>query len=977
MNTNKIVCFDYFIFLNSRTYYILTYKRKVFSAHNMYSQPNIERFKFNRKGELSMNKLISKIAGALLGLSLAMGTSAVIGGLKKASFETHADGAETNFKTFDFEAENAHRTSGSNNYTSAKNYTQFVTNDITTLKGDVVNASGAIDGYNFQSRLKSGGTTSDSLTLGPISTTVSSTTYKVTKIEYTFKGPNTSASLQVSYSEGGSSYTNLGSAVTSSNGTQTKEATISSTGMEFENLYLKFALTYTGSGTSNQDYRLDNIKIYGKSIESKTVTGISKTQSATKTAYTSGENFDPSGLEIQVSYSSGDPDTITYIGNESDFSWSPTEITSAGNVEIQYKSYSTMKVIQAVTLVTVTDVTGVASHPSEIGVGESIDPNDVILNVTFSNSTSGTVKATSVSCDTTVDAEGVTATATFSGATGNKDATFTIDVVTVPGYDLVTSTSSLRNNATVVIYSYAKQRIMGNTAASSLRSGISLAVAEGDIGFIPSANIPSNTEVLTLVQSGSHWELKTSNNKYLSLTSDANAQNISDNPDTTDNTTEWDISFSGNNALIQNVAYSARYLECNSSNSNFGCYKATQAKVQLYLLRNTDPFFSINMTSLYLGVLGSQTLTLTAHNNASDTVVWSTGNSDVASIPNNSTNMSVVVTGVAKGTTTITATFGHPSLYEALVCTVEVLDLEPYVNIGVTTFTKTSTKPTGGWAGTYLIGDSTGKTILDGSLSPLPGGGQNYATLASLPDSVTATSELISKSFTIKATATEGVYTIRSNSYYFIGNTTTSNGMDTSIGESYNVSISDSGVVSMNSTTLAYNSGTAYRFFSNLTDNIRAASLWRADGEMRAISETLRDFYNEIKSNEYLVCNASGEGSKVDFDGIIDSTGDLTATDYDTLKRMSSKSAEDNGNYLEDFVSDYDYLVQYKGATDIFGRFEEGGAMYGAPRLVPQSVATYNTNSNASTIIIVVVALTSITSIGVLLVIKRKRSLVK
>lgn len=601
------------------------------------------------------------------------------------------------------------------------------------------------------------------------------------------------------------------------------------------------------------------------------------------------------------------------------------------------------------------------SYDGAAGTGEvniSVTPS---TGVTIGTITEGEFDVTFTASDTyTIRSESV------EDSTKYKEIEVTISNIVNPGYDLITSTGSLRNGAQLFIYSFAKQRIMGNTAASKLRQGIDLTVAEGSESFIPSSVIPANTEIITLVSSGSHWELKTSNNKYLSLTADDNALYVSDNPDTAENTTEWDISFNGNNALIQSVAYNARYIESNNTNSNFGCYKGTQSKVQLYALHSETPYFSISQTSAYIGPRGTQTLTLTAHNGASDTVTWSTSDASVASIPASSTGTSVVVTGIAPGTATITATFAHPETYEPLVCEIEVLDLQPYVNVGVTTFTKTSAKPTGGWEGTYLIGDSEGKTIFNGSLSPLPSGGENYATLESLPDEVSATNDMIAKSFTIKATETEGVYTIRSNSYYYIGNTKTENGMDTSIKEAYEVSISDSGVMTMNGTTLSYNVGTAYRFFKNTSETVRAASLWRADGEIREITSTLAAWYDEAR--DYLTCNASGEGSIIDWGSLKASIDDyeLDSTDLYTLQYMAAKSAEDNGNYLEDFMSDYDYCVAYKGKEDFLHRNPS------ASRVINDNGGAID--STTSIVVISVIALTSISAIAVLLVIKRRKT---
>ena len=602
--------------------------------------------------------------------------------------------------------------------------------------------------------------------------------------------------------------------------------------------------------------------------------------------------------------------------------------------------------------ITVSPTAGVSGYGDNVTAGN--------FNLTFTKNGTYTVTSTSVE---------------NNEKTANTSVT--INNIVVPGYELVNSTGSLRNGAHLVIHSTGTTyKMIMTTQGSGYRNVASYTVSND---FIPTADLPANTELITLVKSGVNWELKTSDNKYLALNTNGNNLYTLDDPDTTNNYTEWSISFSGNDALINSVAFPARYIELNGGSNRFACYTGTSQKPQLYVLVENTPYFSISDSHVYLGTRGTHTLSLSAHNGASDTVTWSTSDSAVASIPNNSTGTSVVVTGKSVGTATITATFGHPATYEALTCEIQVLALNPYVNLGVTTFTKTSSKTNGSWAGTYLIGDQSAKTILDGSLSPLPGAGSNFVTLDTLGDSVSATHEMISKSFTIAETETSGVYTIRSNSYFYIGNTSAgNNNMDTSIGTAYEVTISDAGVISMNSTTLAYNSGSGstYRFYkdSSLSATIRAVALWRADGEVREITNTLAAWYDNAKANDYLVCNESGSGSDIDWDNLYDSAiDDLTSDDLDTLKRMSSKSAEDNGNYLEDFISDYDYLVQFKSYDDFLDRFAEGGAMYGTARVVPNSLLNAIGENTNTVAIIVVISMVSVTAIGGYFFLKKRR----
>ena len=156
------------------------------------------------------------------------------------------------------------------------------------------------------------------------------------------------------------------------------------------------------------------------------ISGIAVKTNPTKTSYKTNDPFDATGLVITVSYTSGDPlqEDVPYVGNEDQFSFEPAVVTSNGNVVVTYKGFTANV---AVTVATITNVTGVAAHPDKVRLNTSINANEVTLNVVYSNEEVGVVTASSVECDTTT--LGVkTATATYDGASGNKTATFEITV---------------------------------------------------------------------------------------------------------------------------------------------------------------------------------------------------------------------------------------------------------------------------------------------------------------------------------------------------------------------------------------------------------------------------------------------------------------------------------------------------------------------------------------------------------------------
>ena len=604
--------------------------------------------------------------------------------------------------------------------------------------------------------------------------------------------------------------------------------------------------------------------------------------------------------------------------------------------------------------ITVDPSTGVSGYGDNVTAGS--------FTLTFTKSGNYTITSTSVEKNTKY-----------------ASVSISIDNIVAPGYQKAESTGDFRNGSEVVIGSSAKGVLMKNAAASAAIGYTSYAVSEG---FIPENDLPSDAVIFTLHNtSGALWELtaKISATTYY-LEYDASKQGSGNSASYTtasSSLTKWEIGFSneGDLNLVPSTAES-RSLRCNTSNSNFACYAGTQSTVQMYVKVDNSPYFSINTTNMYLGPRGTSTLTLTAHNGAADTITWTSGNTNYATVSPTS-GLTTTVTGVAIGETTITATFTSGD-YDPIVVTVHVIELDTYVNVGVTTFTKVTSTPAGGWAGTYLLVDETASEIFDGSASPLSADATKAVSISS--SSITATHEMIASSFNIKA-STNG-YTLKSNSNYYVGNQSVSNGISTSIVEQYEVSIGNDGTITgllsdgttSSGTTLRHNASSGnniWRFYTGTTGN--EIALYKADGDIRAISSTLTSWYDNAKENEYLSCNASGTGSNIDWDSLYETAIEMLASeDYDTLKRMSSKSSEENGNYLEDFISDYDYLVAYKGYDDFLGRFDEGGAMYGTPRVVPMPISNI-VSTNGVIAIVVVISMMTITAIGAYYFLRKRK----
>ncbi len=156
--------------------------------------------------------------------------------------------------TFDFEDETAHRTSGSNSYTSTNTYSE---NDATILLtyADAVGSGSPLSGsYHVIGRVAKSTTNSPVVLIGPINIT----DWTITKIEYLTKG--VAAMSQVfETSMDGSQWTTQHT-LTSMPTSVTTE-TVGNLSITGTQLYLRWTVSVASSTGSNRDFNLDDIVI--------------------------------------------------------------------------------------------------------------------------------------------------------------------------------------------------------------------------------------------------------------------------------------------------------------------------------------------------------------------------------------------------------------------------------------------------------------------------------------------------------------------------------------------------------------------------------------------------------------------------------------------------------------------------------------------------------------------------------------------
>lgn len=127
----------------------------------------------------------------------------------------------------------------------------------------------------------------------------------------------------------------------------------------------------------------------------KTLSSISVSTAPTKTTYTAGEYFDPTGLVITRAYSDSTSDTYTYADHTSEFTFSPSTSTaltkSNSSVTITYGGKSATQTITVNAAKTLSSIS-VSTAPTKTSyyVGQTFDPTGLVITRTYSDSTSDT-----------------------------------------------------------------------------------------------------------------------------------------------------------------------------------------------------------------------------------------------------------------------------------------------------------------------------------------------------------------------------------------------------------------------------------------------------------------------------------------------------------------------------------------------------------------------------------------------------------
>ena len=177
-------------------------------------------------------------------------------------------------------------------------------------------------------------------------------------------------------------------------------------------------------------------KVPGSST-TKTLSSISVSTAPTKTTYTAGEYFDPTGLVITRTYSDSTSDTYTYANHTSEFTFSPTTstalTTSNASVTITYGGKSCNQAITVNAAKTLSSI-AVSTAPTKTTytAGEYFDPTGLVIRRNYSDSTYDTYTYSGHTSEFTFSPSTSTALTTGNGSVtityGGKSTTQAITV---------------------------------------------------------------------------------------------------------------------------------------------------------------------------------------------------------------------------------------------------------------------------------------------------------------------------------------------------------------------------------------------------------------------------------------------------------------------------------------------------------------------------------------------------------------------
>ena len=371
----------------------------------------------------------------------------------------------------------------------------------------------------------------------------------------------------------------------------------------------------------------------------KTLSSIAVSTAPSKTSYTAGEYFDPTGLVITRNYSDSTSDTYTYAGHTSEFSFTPSTSTAltTSNTSVTI-SYGGKSCSQAITVTaaskTLSSISISGSYKTSFTVGDTFSFGGTVT-ANFSDSTTQDVTGSATFNGYNMSSTGnqtVTVSYTYGGTT--KTTSYSITVASSGGsssettYNLVTDGLSVGDKV-VIVAQANRTATTGYALTSTLVS---------QYYFSPTEATMSNQK-LTLTSSMAVWTVGSYSGGY-SFYSSTQSKYIYGYTTTSNNKTYRDLgltSSTGNGVgwtVEENsdgtgydvhTKYSSNdiYLEYYSSKGSFSAYSASATDYVLNFYRETSS--SVGETAATWGTAFLSTISCDATGtNAPSTSAWAT-----------------------------------------------------------------------------------------------------------------------------------------------------------------------------------------------------------------------------------------------------------------------------------------------------------------------------------------------------------------
>lgn len=207
------------------------------------------------------------------------------------------------------------------------------------------------------------------------------------------------------------------------------------------------------------------------STSTKTLSSISVSTAPTKTTYTAGETFDPTGLVIKRTYSDSSNDTYTYANHTSEFTFSPSTstalTTSNTSVTITYGGKSTTQNITVNAAAKTLSSISVSGYTASFTVGDTFSFGGTVT-AHFSNSSTSNVTSSATFSGynmSTAGSQTVTVSYTYSGTT--KTTTYSITVSSSGGSQTTNSQKIVSNSSSTYYTTGSLTMISGTNSASA------------------------------------------------------------------------------------------------------------------------------------------------------------------------------------------------------------------------------------------------------------------------------------------------------------------------------------------------------------------------------------------------------------------------------------------------------------------------------------------------------------------------------